>query len=102
MFGLDASVDEFAHVVPDEESFGGVGFAVVEQGALGGGFLAASGGGRVVGGRSGGFGEVAALGVVEDEGFFCLVGFLYFVGESGKESMGYGLRGCEFRIVHFV
>ena len=101
---MDASGDEGADVREDEEGFRGVGFGGGEEGGWGGGFGGCCCGGVVVVIVIGGvvFGEIAALGVVEDEGFPGIVYVFYGVGEGREEAVCDAGSGNEGGGVHAV
>ncbi len=107
--GVDAGGDEGADVCEDEVGFRGVGVGGCEEMGWGGGFGGCWGGGGggivvviiiVIGGVD--FGEIATLGVVEDEGFAGVVCVFYGVGEGGEEAVCDAGGGDEGGRVHVV
>lgn len=110
--GRDAGGGEGVDVVGYEEGFGWVGVGGVEEG--GGWFFivvfiiltivvtTAGSSSSIIGWSRRSFGEIAALGVVEDERFPRVVRILHFVRQGSEEASGYSRRGYEFGIVQFV
>ena len=81
----------------DEEGFVGVGFRVCKKGGFSDIIIVVV---VIIGGII--FGEIAALSVVEDEGFAGVVCVLDGVGEVGEEAVGDAGGGDEGGGVHVV